>query len=349
MMLDYWRANGAAPVYGNPISEPFASPRGYYSQAFENAIFEYRPEFEWTDYPTVRLAPIGSSLIADQTSSCRRDRRRQAGGGDPRGSIWLGLDPGSSAVRRVIDEGGFYSDVTGHTVNRDFAAWYGANEGALFLRDPLSQAYRTGGITMQHFECGALMRQGGEIKLAPVGRRAAEMIGVDLAPVERDGLPTFKEELFTSLAIPSPGDGSLSTPGRKWVEVSLGQQRMWARQGDAAVLTSLVSTGLPPNFTEIGTFRIRTKFEKQTMSGFESQSGEVVSLGNNPVANASFWEVKDVPHVMYINDQAEALHGAYWHNNFGNRMSHGCVNQPLDVAAFMYGWAPIGTMVWVHE
>lgn len=349
LMLDYWRANGAAAVYGNPISEPFASPRGYYSQAFENAIFEYRPEFEGSDLPLVQLAPIGSELIADQTSSLRRDKRRQAGGGDPRGSIWLGLEPGSTAVMRAIDDGGFYDDVTGHTVSRDFAEWYSANEGAYFLGSPLSQAYRTAGLTMQHFEAGALMRDDGEVKLAPVGRRAAELIGVDLTSVERDGLPTFKESLFTKRANPSPAGGDISAPGRKWIEVSIGQQRMWAYHGDTAILSTLVSTGLPPNHTEQGVFRIRMKFEKQTMSGFESNTGEVVSLGDNPVENATRWEVKDVPSVMYINSEAEALHGAYWHSNFGNRMSHGCINQPLDVADFMYGWAPIGTMVWVHE
>ncbi len=42
---------------------------------------------------------------------------------------------------------------------------------------------------------------------------------------------------------------------------------------------------------------------------------------------------------MYFNGD-EALHGAYWHNNFGNRMSHGCVNMPIDVAEFVYDWAP---------
>ena len=59
--------------------------------------------------------------------------------------------------------------------------------------------------------------------------------------------------------------------------------------------------------------------------------------------------VEDVPDVMYINMDAEALHGAYWHNNFGQRMSHGCINQPLEFADFLYGWAPLGTVVWVHE
>jgi lipoprotein-anchoring transpeptidase ErfK/SrfK len=348
LMLDYWRANGAAAVYGNPISEPFASPRGYYSQAFENAIFEYRPEFEGSDLPLVQLAPIGSSLIADQTSNLRRDRRRQGGGGDPRGSIWLGLEPGSSAVQRVLDDGGFYSEVTGHTVNRDFANWYNANEGAYFLGEPLSQAYRTAGVTMQHFECGSMMRQGSTIRLAPVGEQGARLLGVDLSPVERDGLPVFKEELFSNVSNPEPAGGSITDPGRKWIEVSIGQQRLWAYHGDTAILSTLVSTGLSPNLTEIGTFRIRMKFPKQTMSGFESRTGEVVGLGDTPVANATRWEVKDVPNVMYINSQAEAIHGAYWHNNFGNMMSHGCVNLPVQVSEFMFGWAPIGTMVWVH-
>jgi lipoprotein-anchoring transpeptidase ErfK/SrfK len=51
---------------------------------------------------------------------------------------------------------------------------------------------------------------------------------------------------------------------------------------------------------------------------------------------------------MYFNYDAEALHGAYWHNNFGTPMSHGCVNLPLDMATFLFNWAPLGTMVWVH-
>ena len=34
---------------------------------------------------------------------------------------------------------------------------------------------------------------------------------------------------------------------------------------------------------------------------------------------------------------------------FGEPGSHGCVNLPVDMAAFLYGWAPLGTPVWVHE
>jgi hypothetical protein len=33
-----------------------------------------------------------------------------------------------------------------------------------------------------------------------------------------------------------------------------------------------------------------------------------------------------------------ALHGAYWHNNFGTPMSHGCVNLRNEDAKWLYDW-----------
>ncbi|MDP9358775.1 MAG: L,D-transpeptidase, partial [Chloroflexota bacterium] len=112
--------------------------------------------------------------------------------------------------------------------------------------------------------------------------------------------------------------------------------------------TTLVSTGLDPNLTEQGLFRIRLKYPKQDLGGFTDATGEVLGFGDAPPGTIPY-QVKDVPHVMYFNLDAEALHGTYWHTNFGQKMSHGCVNLPLDVAKWMYGWAPLGTGVWVHE
>jgi lipoprotein-anchoring transpeptidase ErfK/SrfK len=43
-----------------------------------------------------------------------------------------------------------------------------------------------------------------------------------------------------------------------------------------------------------------------------------------------------------------AIHGTYWHNNFGRPMSHGCVNMRTGDAAWVYNWAPIGTPVVTH-
>ena len=81
-------------------------------------------------------------------------------------------------------------------------------------------------------------------------------------------------------------------------------------------------------------FRIRAKLATQNM-------------GNPDLTKAPNYYTENVPWVMYYNGD-EALHGAYWHNNFGNQMSHGCINMPVDAAEFVYAWAPMGTEVWVH-
>ncbi len=43
-----------------------------------------------------------------------------------------------------------------------------------------------------------------------------------------------------------------------------------------------------------------------------------------------------------------ALHGTYWHNNFGHPMSHGCVNLRTQDAAWLFNWASVGTTVVTH-
>ena len=58
-----------------------------------------------------------------------------------------------------------------------------------------------------------------------------------------------------------------------------------------------------------------------------------------------YYNVPQVPDVMYFTDEGHAFHGTYWHNNFGQVMSHGCVNLPLDLAAWLYDWTPMGTAV----
>jgi lipoprotein-anchoring transpeptidase ErfK/SrfK len=55
----------------------------------------------------------------------------------------------------------------------------------------------------------------------------------------------------------------------------------------------------------------------------------------------------DVPYVMYFADYL-AIHGTYWHDNFGYPMSHGCVNLPTWAAEWLYYWAGYGTPVWIH-
>jgi lipoprotein-anchoring transpeptidase ErfK/SrfK len=51
---------------------------------------------------------------------------------------------------------------------------------------------------------------------------------------------------------------------------------------------------------------------------------------------------------MYFTDRGHAIHGAYWHNNFGAVMSHGCINVPVDLAEFLYEITPSGARVEIH-
>jgi LysM repeat protein len=141
------------------------------------------------------------------------------------------------------------------------------------------------------------------------------------------------------LVIPAGGAGGVAmspagSGGDKRIEVNLSQQMMYAYENGVLVLSSGVSTGRPGWDTPPGNFAIYAKYDLQTMTG---------------TASGESWVVPNVPHVMYFY-YGDALHGTYWHNAFGTgaRLSHGCVNLPLDVAAQLYYWAPIGTPVWVH-
>jgi L,D-transpeptidase catalytic domain len=131
-----------------------------------------------------------------------------------------------------------------------------------------------------------------------------------------------------------PGPGRWQT-GWNEVVVSLGAQRLWAYEGEQLVLTTFVSTGTaetPEVATPIGQWRVLVKLPMETMTG---------------TVNGEPYQVPDVPYVMYFTDEGHALHGTYWHNSFGTPMSHGCVNLPMDVAEWMYRWAPEGTAVTV--
>jgi lipoprotein-anchoring transpeptidase ErfK/SrfK len=117
--------------------------------------------------------------------------------------------------------------------------------------------------------------------------------------------------------------------GMRRITINLTEQTLTAWQGDVVVMHTKVSTGRPATPTVKGRYQIRTKVPVQRMRG-------------------PGYNLPNVPSVMYFF-RGYAIHGAYWHNNFGQRMSYGCVNMRLDEAAALYEWASIGTEVYVHD
>jgi LysM repeat protein len=116
--------------------------------------------------------------------------------------------------------------------------------------------------------------------------------------------------------------------GAKWIEVNLTKQTLTAWQGNVAVLHTSVSTGTSRTPTVTGRFKVGTKYTSQHMSG-------------------PGYSLPGVPWVMYFYG-AYAIHGTYWHSNFGTPMSRGCVNMRSEEAKFLYNWAPAGTEVVVR-
>jgi lipoprotein-anchoring transpeptidase ErfK/SrfK len=45
-----------------------------------------------------------------------------------------------------------------------------------------------------------------------------------------------------------------------------------------------------------------------------------------------------VPWSTFFTYEGIAIHGTYWHNDYGLPRSHGCVNVPIEVAKYIYFW-----------
>ncbi len=114
----------------------------------------------------------------------------------------------------------------------------------------------------------------------------------------------------------------------KEIIVDLSESRVYAYENGHLVHSTLGSTGLPGSPTVKGDFTVQRKYESQTMSG-------------------PGYYLPGVQWIMYFY-AGYALHGTYWHSNWGHPMSHGCVNLPNDEALWYYNWAPIGTPVHVQ-
>lgn len=145
----------------------------------------------------------------------------------------------------------------------------------------------------------------------------------------RDGL--WVKSRF--LRVTEPGDvPSELKPGERWIDVNLAQQTVVAFEGETPKYATLISSGKKSSIkakdhrTPTGTWRIYVKHLTDTMDGDGTAAGDLP------------YSIEDVPYVMYFH-KSYALHGAFWHANYGVEMSHGCINlAPLD-AKFLFFFA----------
>jgi lipoprotein-anchoring transpeptidase ErfK/SrfK len=124
-------------------------------------------------------------------------------------------------------------------------------------------------------------------------------------------------------------------PKDKRIVVSLDQQSLTAYESNQVVFSSRVATGihtenldpaLLPTDTPRGNFHIQLKMPSRHMG-----DGQLTSA-------YTAYELVGVPWVMVFQKDGIALHGTYWHTNFGTPMSHGCVNLPNEAARWLFRW-----------
>lgn len=111
----------------------------------------------------------------------------------------------------------------------------------------------------------------------------------------------------------------------KWIDVDLSEQRLVAYRGKKPIRTFIISSGMPDTPTVTGSFRIWAKTPLQDM------------YAGNRAAGYSYY-VEDVQWVQYFYKDY-GFHAAYWHDNFGQPMSHGCIHLRTDEAKWLFDWA----------
>ncbi len=109
----------------------------------------------------------------------------------------------------------------------------------------------------------------------------------------------------------------------RWIEIDLSDQKLYAHEGDRIVYEFLISSGKWAP-TPTGEFRIWTKLRYTRMEGGKKE-------------NNTYYNLPNVPYTQYFY-KGYGLHGAYWHNNFGHPMSHGCINMAIPDAEKLFYW-----------
>ena len=342
--LTYWRENGGLDIYGYPLTEAFQEKstidgKMYTVQYFERARLEAHPENEapW-DVMLGHLGRYASEKIVGNKA----------------------FDP---VVAQVGDGSVTYFPESKHTLRGKFLEYWEEHGGLAQFGYPLSEefieksAYDGQNYTVQYFERYRLELHPEndapyDVQLGHLGRKYAEdkKIGMTAVPKQADA-PEYEESLFftptptaTNTPIPTPTATPAPKPadprpdlGNAYIQVDISGMHLYVWENGEIIFDHAVSSGGPGWETPTGVFYIHTYVTIQDMEG------------GFPKGSDDYYFQPDVPWVMYFDYNGDAIHGVYWHNNFGIRnTSHGCVGVPVWVAKWIWDWSSVGTPVWIH-
>lgn len=142
-------------------------------------------------------------------------------------------------------------------------------------------------------------------------------------------------ELFSDVGDKNLTKSSASTT--KNIYVNLTEEMLYAYDDDVLFMKAPISTGLEYTPTPAGKFTVYRKTPSRYMQG------------PLPGVSSQVYDLPGVPWNLYFTTDGAVIHGAYWHDKFGQPWSHGCVNLSPENAKKLYEWAAIGTSVIVQH
>jgi hypothetical protein len=128
--------------------------------------------------------------------------------------------------------------------------------------------------------------------------------------------------------------------GQKRIEISISRQELTAYEGDKIALQTKISSGVltEQKKTPSGDFRILSKYASKHMGG------------GKMTFDINAYELVGVPWTCFFTENGVAIHGTYWHNDFGRTKSSGCINMRNQDAKWIFRWVdPPGNILYPYR
>lgn len=192
--------------------------------------------------------------------------------------------------------------------------------------------------------------------------------------------PTAKPTPTTTplpTATPAPSIPPAPLATGRVILVSLSRQQLYAYQNGALVFTFTVETGRPELPTPTGIYHIFLKncSDLRWTNNYAPTASHNVNCAEHngdghqavftspwPVGSPNWYAPTHINYALEFKEGGFYLHDAWWHVLFGpggnvphqlpdgswETGSHGCIGMRIPDAERLYGWAPIGTPVYVR-
>jgi len=196
---------------------------------------------------------------------------------------------------------------------------------------PISWPYRRNGVIGQVFEKAHLITGTDRIQVEPIGHWFANRT-LDSTDLQRKAPMVGSIDSESSII---DSDYDYGRPEDRSVDVNLTHQVATFLVGEKAVYRALIASGAKHTPTPPGIFKIFLRREVERMVGGE-------------VGTSDYYDLSDVYYTQYFTDDWIGFHYAYWHNGFGDSISHGCVNMRIEDSRWAWEFCSNGTVVNVH-